>query len=67
MIAPLLDASSLDALKRALLDGFPHVKSSYLTEALAFGLGFRTHAESGGITRRQNSIRTGFGSPQLSA
>lgn len=44
MIAPLLDASSQDALKRALLDGFPYVKSSHLTEALAFGLGFRTHA-----------------------
>ena len=44
MTAPLLNAPSLDALKRALVDRFPRVKSSHLSEALAFGLGFRTHA-----------------------
>jgi len=34
----------LNALKRALRDEFPDVKSSHLTEALAHSLGFRTHA-----------------------
>jgi len=34
----------LATLKRALLDDFPRVKSTHLSEALAFGLGYRTHA-----------------------
>jgi hypothetical protein len=44
MTASLPDSSSLDTLKRALADGFPRVRSSHLSEALAFGLGFRTNA-----------------------
>lgn len=44
MSAPLLEPSSVDALKRALLDAFPKVKSSHLSEALASALGFQTQA-----------------------
>lgn len=40
---PLCD-ESLAALKKSLRDEFPDVKSSHLTEALAFSLGFRTYA-----------------------
>jgi hypothetical protein len=36
--------SAVDSLKRALLDHFPSVKSSHLSEALATGLGFNTNA-----------------------
>jgi hypothetical protein len=35
---------SIAALKSALRREFPHVKSSHLSEALAYALGFRTHA-----------------------
>ncbi|MBJ9622097.1 hypothetical protein [Burkholderia multivorans] len=44
MNPPLLDRSSLNALKRTLLDCFPRIRSAHLSEALAFGLGFRTNA-----------------------
>lgn len=36
--------ASLRSLKNALLDYFPNVKSSHLSEALAVGLGFNTNA-----------------------
>ncbi|WP_431229149.1 hypothetical protein [Burkholderia contaminans] len=44
MPAPLLDSSSVNTLKRVLLDELPNIKSSHLSEALAFALGFQTHA-----------------------
>ncbi|MDN7445510.1 hypothetical protein QZM64_40805, partial [Burkholderia cepacia] len=44
MSAPFLDRSSVDTLKRALLNEFPTVKSAHLSEGLAFALGFQTHA-----------------------
>lgn len=34
----------LAALKQSLRDEFPHVKSSHLSEALAYSIGFRTYA-----------------------
>lgn len=39
-----LTARNLDALKRGLTQQIVGVKSAHLTEALAAGLGFRTHA-----------------------
>jgi len=44
MAATPLCEAPLNALKKALRDEFPDVKSSHLTEALAHSLGFRTHA-----------------------
>lgn len=44
MAATPLCSVPLSELKKALLDEFPDVKSSHLSEALAFSLGFRTHA-----------------------
>lgn len=44
MAATPLSEIPLDALKKALRDEFPDIKSSHLTEALAYCLGFRTHA-----------------------
>ncbi len=34
----------VDNLKKSLRAAMPSEKSSYLTEAIAFGLGFKTHA-----------------------
>lgn len=44
MAATPLCAAPLRELKKALRDEFPHVKSSHLSEALAFSMGFRTYA-----------------------
>lgn len=44
MAATPLCEASLAALKKSLRDEFPHVKSSHLSEALAYSLGFRTYA-----------------------
>jgi hypothetical protein len=44
MAAIALTNSSVVVVKNALRDEFPGVKSSHITEALASGLGFRTHA-----------------------
>jgi hypothetical protein len=44
MAATPLCESPLAALKKSLRDEFPHVKSSHLSEALAYSLGFRTYA-----------------------
>jgi hypothetical protein len=44
MTAVALRASVLTAVKREISDLCPDIKSSHLTEALAAGLGFRTHA-----------------------
>lgn len=44
MAATPLCEAPLAALKKSLRDEFPHVKSSHLSEALAYSLGFRTYA-----------------------
>lgn len=44
MAAILLTADNIDFVKSAFREALPHVKSSHLTEALAFGAGYRTHA-----------------------
>jgi hypothetical protein len=44
MAATPLCESPLAALKKSLRDEFPDVKSSHLSEALAYSLGFRTYA-----------------------
>jgi hypothetical protein len=44
MAATPLCETPLTALKKSLRDEFPHVKSSHLSEALAYSLGYRTHA-----------------------
>jgi hypothetical protein len=44
MAAIALTEESVVALKNSLREEFPDVKSSHITEALAYSLGFRTHA-----------------------
>lgn len=44
MAATLLCAAPVAELKKRLLDALPRVKSSHLSEALAFSLGFKTSA-----------------------
>ena len=44
MAATYMCEAPLAALKTSLRDEFPHVKSSHLSEALAYSLGFRTYA-----------------------
>ena len=44
MAATPLCEISLSALKKALRDEFPGAKSSHLSEAIAYSLGFRTYA-----------------------
>lgn len=44
MASMSLCEAPLEALKKSLRDEFPHVKSSHLSEALAFSMGFRTYA-----------------------
>lgn len=44
MAATPLCEAPLAALKKSLRDEFPYVKSSHLSEALAYSLGFRTYA-----------------------
>ncbi|RWC37997.1 MAG: hypothetical protein EOS28_31250 [Mesorhizobium sp.] len=44
MAAVLLTSDNLDFVKTNLRQAVPQVKSSHLTEALAFGAGYRTHA-----------------------
>lgn len=44
MAAVCVFAPTIGALKSALVEQFPSVKSSHLTEALAWAIGFRTHA-----------------------
>ena len=44
MAAIALTNASVVAVKNALRDEFPAVKSSHITEALASSLGYRTHA-----------------------
>lgn len=39
-----LTSASLDALKQQFLKAFPTVRSSHLTEIIAFGMGYRTSA-----------------------
>ncbi len=40
----LLTTANIDFLKAALRKSFPQIKSAHLTEALAFGAGYNTHA-----------------------
>ena len=40
----LFHEANLSSVKKGLRSALPHVRSSHLTEALATGLGFRTHA-----------------------
>lgn len=44
MVFTPLRAENLDAIKKSLRDEFSDAKSSHLSEALAFSLGFRTNA-----------------------
>lgn len=44
MPAVLLTTGNIRALKAGLREGLPQIKSSHLSEALAYGVGFRTHA-----------------------
>jgi len=44
MAAIALTDASVFELKKSLRDEFPEAKSAHITEALAFSLGFRTHA-----------------------
>lgn len=44
MGAITLAKANIDCLKRAVRQRYPEVKSSHLSEAIAFALGFRTHA-----------------------
>ena len=44
MASIALAEKSVVALKNCLREEFPDAKSSHITEALAYSLGFRTHA-----------------------
>lgn len=44
MTSSIIASSQLASIKNALRDLFPDIKSSHLSEAIAFGIGFNTHA-----------------------
>ena len=49
---------SASAIKRDLSEAFPDTKSSHLTEAIARGLGFNTHASLLAVTCSPSSLQS---------